>query len=176
MGAQVQPAFTEEFVMTYKTMMLGKIRREQATTRKVIASIPKDNQTYKPDPKSRTGLELASHIVDSEIWFLNSIAEGRFDWSEPTPQADVKAVLARYDAEFLKAWEKADATNAKHLLQVVDFFGMKMANFFYLSFAESHTVHHRGQLSAYLRAMGGKVPDIYGGSADEPWQQDQAST
>jgi uncharacterized damage-inducible protein DinB len=38
----------------------------------------------------------------------------------------------------------------------------------YLNFANVHCIHHRGQLSAYLRPMGGKVPSIYGGSADEP--------
>ena len=42
--------------------------------------------------------------------------------------------------------------------------------FMYLSFVEKHSTHHRGQLSAYLRPMGSKVPSIYGGSADEPWQ------
>jgi len=42
--------------------------------------------------------------------------------------------------------------------------------FSYLQFAQDHLVHHRGQLSTYLRPMGGKVPDIYGGSADEPFQ------
>jgi uncharacterized damage-inducible protein DinB len=46
---------------------------------------------------------------------------------------------------------------------------MKMPNAAYIGFAQNHSVHHRGQLAAYLRAMGGKVPSIYGGSADEPF-------
>jgi uncharacterized damage-inducible protein DinB len=51
----------------------------------------------------------------------------------------------------------------------VDFFGMmKMPNATYLGFANNHSIHHRGQLAAYLRAMGSKVPAIYGASADEP--------
>jgi uncharacterized damage-inducible protein DinB len=41
---------------------------------------------------------------------------------------------------------------------------------FYLTFVNNHSIHHRGQLAAYLRPMGSKVPAIYGGSADEPWQ------
>ena len=40
----------------------------------------------------------------------------------------------------------------------------------YLNFMLSHTIHHRGQLAAWLRPMGGKVPSIYGGSADEPFE------
>mgnify|MGYP000046699065 CR=1 FL=1 len=43
----------------------------------------------------------------------------------------------------------------------------KMPSVAYVLFCNNHMVHHRGQLSTYLRAMGGKVPDIYGGSADE---------
>jgi uncharacterized damage-inducible protein DinB len=55
--------------------------------------------------------------------------------------------------------------------QVTDFYGvMQMPAIKYMNFLIKHSVHHRGQLSAYLRPMGGKVPSIYGGSADEPMQ------
>ena len=58
---------------------------------------------------------------------------------------------------------------AEKLAATVDFFGMmQMPNVTYLGFANNHSVHHRGQLAAYLRAMGSKVPAIYGDSADEP--------
>ena len=58
---------------------------------------------------------------------------------------------------------------AEKLTQVVDFFGMmQQPNAAYLGIATNHGIHHRGQLAAYLRAMGSKVPSIYGGSADEP--------
>ena len=48
---------------------------------------------------------------------------------------------------------------------------MQMPNATYLGFANNHSVHHRGQLAAYLRAMGSKVPAIYGDSADEPMRR-----
>jgi uncharacterized damage-inducible protein DinB len=55
------------------------------------------------------------------------------------------------------------------MTQIVDFFGMmKQPTVAYLGIANNHGIHHRGQLAAYLRAMGSKVPSIYGGSADEP--------
>ena len=58
---------------------------------------------------------------------------------------------------------------ADKLAAPVDFFGMmKMPNATYLGFANNHSIHHRGQLAAYFRAMGSKVPAIYGASADEP--------
>ena len=57
-----------------------------------------------------------------------------------------------------------------NLAGVVDFFGMKMPNAQFLVWQVAHNAHHRGQLSTYLRPMGAKVPSIYGGSFDEPWQ------
>lgn len=54
--------------------------------------------------------------------------------------------------------------------EIIDSYGMKNPAIVYLNFCLVHGVHHRGQLLAYLRPMGGKVPSIYGGSADETWQ------
>ena len=94
-----QPAFTTEFASTYKDMMLGRIENEQKTTRKVIVAIPNQKLDYKHDPKGRTALELAHHIVVSEIWFLNSIADGKFDWRDPAlakttaEMADMKKMM-----------------------------------------------------------------------------------
>jgi uncharacterized damage-inducible protein DinB len=60
---------------------------------------------------------------------------------------------------------------AEDLAEPVSFFGLfNYPAVTYLGFLVGHTVHHRGQLSTYLRPMGGKVPCIYGGSADEPFQ------
>jgi uncharacterized damage-inducible protein DinB len=57
------------------------------------------------------------------------------------------------------------------MTRVVDFFGLfKWPAVSYLGFGNNHSIHHRGQLAAYIRSMGGKVPAIYGGSADEPWK------
>src|SRR3954462_13607332 len=95
-----QPTFTAEFASTYKDMMLGRIEHEQKTTRKVITAIPSQKLDYKHDPKGRTALELADHIVTSEIWFLNSIANGKFDWTETPPLRSTAEILARYDKEF----------------------------------------------------------------------------
>jgi uncharacterized damage-inducible protein DinB len=65
--------------------------------------------------------------------------------------------------------EQVKAMTPEQLATEVDFFGvMKMPAVGLLSMALRHSIHHRGQLSSYLRAMGGKVPGIYGPSADEP--------
>ena len=67
--------------------------------------------------------------------------------------------------------EKVKALPPEKLVQQVSFFGMfNNSAATYLDFMNNHTIHHRGQLAAYIRAAGGKVPNIYGGSFDEPMQ------
>ena len=73
------------------------------------------------------------------------------------------------ETEFPAALDRVRALPAEKLAATVDFFGMmQMPDVTYLGFADNRSVHHRGQLAAYLRAMGWKVPAIYGDSADEP--------
>jgi uncharacterized damage-inducible protein DinB len=170
MSTATQPTFTPEFAATYKDMMLGRIEQEQKTTRRVIDAIPSQRLEYKHDPKGRTALQLADHIVASELWFLNGIADGKFEWKDPKPLSSKAEILALYDKEFPAAMARAKKSTGEHLVKVTDFFGMKMPTFTFIQFCQDHTVHHRGQLSTLLRPMGGKVPDIYGGSADEPFQ------
>ena len=76
-----------------------------------------------------------------------------------------------YKREFPKRIARLRSTSGEQLAKEVDFFGMmKQPAIAFISFANNHGVHHRGQLASYLRAMGSKVPSIYGGSADEPFQ------
>ena len=56
----------------------GLIERESATTAKVLAAVPDDKRDYKPDPKSRTAWELATHLATGDVWFLQSILDGKF--------------------------------------------------------------------------------------------------
>ncbi len=67
--------------------------------------------------------------------------------------------------------ERVRAMTPEQLVTPVDFLGaFNFPAVFYLGFVNNHSIHHRGQLSVYLRPMGSKVPSIYGGSADEPWK------
>jgi uncharacterized damage-inducible protein DinB len=143
---------------------------EFATTKKVLAAVKQGD--WKPDPKSRSAMELAWHLVASEIWFLNGIANQDFTPADEKGlmPPNLEGVLAYYEAEYPKAMARVKALPGNKLAEIVDFYGMKMPNINYLGFALVHTVHHRAQLSTYLRPLGGKCPDIYGGSADVPWE------
>jgi len=146
---------------------------EFPATSQVLAAVKDDNRGYKPDPKSRTAWELAVHIATADIWFMDSIRHGKFEWNPgAAKQAEAQFTNVNQIVEFYKktAPEKLAALRAlppESLNEVVDFFGvMKMPRAQWIGFANNHSVHHRGQLAAYLRAMGSKVPNIYGPSAD----------
>jgi len=173
MSPQPSPSFSPEYAIGFRNMLLPAIAQEREITRNVIAAVPDTKHDYRPDPKSRGPMELATHIVESEVWFLNGIADQKFVWDPSNnlkPFASAKEVLAWYDQNFPKAYEKVNNLSAEQLLTVLDFFGMKVPAFSCLLFANNHSVHHRAQLSTYLRPMGSKVPDIYGGSADHPFE------
>jgi uncharacterized damage-inducible protein DinB len=152
------------------------IEQEATTTAKVLAAVPDAKRDYKPDPKSRTAWELTTHLATADVWFLQSILDGKFA-IDPV-EADkaekqfstVAQVVDYYNREVPPRIKALRELPAERLTQEVDFFGiMKQPNAAYLGIATNHGIHHRGQLAAYLRAMGSKVPNIYGGSADEPF-------
>ena len=156
---------------------LPQIQQEWETTKKVLTAIPDKNLDYRPDPKARTAPEIAWHMVSSEIWFFEGLIGGGFQMEEAAQPDDVKTVadiIAWYEEKAPPLLDALDALPGEKLATPVDFFGvMSHPAVNYLSFLIVHTVHHRGQLSTYLRPMGGKVPAIYGGSADEPFQAPQ---
>ena len=159
------------FLLNY---LLPTVEREYKTTRKVLAAVPADRQDYRPHPVSRSGFELAWHIVSGEVWFLDRISRGEFAPGEeqmPSQTKTVADILEWYDQSLPGLIGQLKALTDEQLARPIPFFGtINEPAVAYLSFMLSHTVHHRGQLAAYLRPMGGKVPDIYGGSADEPFQ------
>jgi uncharacterized damage-inducible protein DinB len=147
--------------------------REFPATAQVIAAVKDDNRGYKPDPKSRTAWELATHLATSDIWFIDSILKGRFEFDPAAAKAaeaqfaNVSDVADYYRKTFPAKLATVRALSADVLGEVIDFFGvMQMTRAQWIGFANNHSVHHRGQLASYLRAMGSKVPNIYGPSAD----------
>jgi uncharacterized damage-inducible protein DinB len=143
----------------------------------VLAAVKDDNRTYKPDAKSRTAWELATHLATADIWFIDSITEGAFEWNpEAVKKAEsefknVSDIVAFYKQAFPAKLAALRALPGEKQAETLDCFGfMKMSRAQFIGFANNHSVHHRGQLAAYLRAMGSKVPNIYGPSADAEGQ------
>jgi uncharacterized damage-inducible protein DinB len=151
-------------------IFLPALQREQATTRQVIQAIPLDKGDYRPDPNAKTALELAWHVAAAEKRFFNGIADGGFDFSPINKPDSVKnsADIAQWYGEMCDAVQQRLAKmTPEQLAKIVDFRGMfQMPAVMFFQVAINHSVHHRGQLSVYLRPMGGKVPAIYGESYD----------
>ena len=146
-----------------------QLQSEWMTTVKVIEAIPEANKNWKPEAKSRSAWELATHLAESDVWFLDSVAKQQFGAPQPSGAQSIAELAAWYKAQMPAKLEHVLGMDGAHLAAIVDFFGMKMPNAQYLVFCAVHGAHHRGQLAAYLRPAGGKVPSIYGGSADEPY-------
>jgi uncharacterized damage-inducible protein DinB len=158
---------TNEAAQGLFEILLPETRQESTVTRKLLAAVPAETYGYRPSEKCMSGLELASHIALSEAFFLRGVIHGNFDWKQEE-FANPAAVLAYYDQTIPGLIEELAALPAEKLAQPVAFHTMNYSAVQYLILNLKHGIHHRGQLSSYLRPMGAKVPSIYGGSADEP--------
>jgi uncharacterized damage-inducible protein DinB len=173
MGSAVQPGISVASAVQIRDKMLDKLAKESATTQRVIAAVPEDKKHYKPHPDSRSAWQLAVHLTVSQVWFLNGVADRNFASSgeEQEPAPTIAGLVQWREAEIKKAAEKIRAMSPEQLTTPTDFFGiLKLPVVLYLEFDQDHCIHHRGQLTVYLRPMGAKVPDIYGGSFDEPFK------
>ena len=150
--------------------MLPSVKNEHRSTRSVIEAIPLSNADYRPDPYSKTAMELAWHIVAAEHRFYSGIVAGAFDFTPNHRPENVHAPIhigQWYGDSFAKNFDALTKLTGDQLAKTIDFRGMfELPAVTYLNFSLNHTIHHRGQLSTYLRAMGGKVPSIYGESYD----------
>jgi uncharacterized damage-inducible protein DinB len=152
------------------TLGLPALRNEHRLTSAIIGAIPSERADYRPHADSRSAFDLAWHIVGAEIKYLDAIASGVFPHdltSAPDGVRQPSDIQAWYTERFDPGMKRLESTTGDELLRVVDFYGL--ANFpaiVLLQLILNHTIHHRGQLSTYLRPMGAKVPSLYGPSYD----------
>lgn len=160
--------------MTNREAFIQAWGMESATTQRVLDAVPNKNLDYKPDPKSRSGFELAGFVAVHAPLLLMLLESGEIKGGPSAPPKTLKEATGPFAAT-LPALEKKlkgmddrswDQKNGK-------IFGPDGSVFqegpvgLLAWFTVYDLIHHRGQLSAYLRAMGGKVPSIYGPSADD---------
>ena len=158
----------------FRDVYVGTLRHEHTATKRCIAAVPDGKGDYTPHPTSMTASQLAWHLASSEIWFLDGVLNGQFEFGgdAPRPQGvnSGSEMAAWYEKAFADRAAKLEAMTPEQLAKPIHFAMFNDPAVTYLSFAIRHSAHHRGQLSAYLRPMGAKVPAIYGGSADEPFE------
>src|SRR3712207_998210 len=147
MEGKTMQAEQAKFLIEYFATMMAE---ESKATAKVIAAVPYDKASYKPDEKSRTAWELATHLALGDIWFLDSIINGSFNF-DPEGEKRVASqftsadqLASFYTKEYAARLAQLRALPADRLTKVVDFFGMfQWPNAAYIGFANNHSTHHR---------------------------------
>ena len=166
--------------MSISQALLPEFDHEVATTRKVLDRLPEDKYGWKPHEKSFTAGRLASHIAEMGQWGSITMVTNFLDIAPDGKQA-FPPLNAATKAELLGAFDKMMTESRAALAAASDetFMGswtlkqngqnlMTMPRVAVIrSFVMNHIIHHRGQLSVYLRLLDVPVPSIYGPSADE---------
>jgi uncharacterized damage-inducible protein DinB len=149
------------------------LEKELPTTASVLQAVGAGDRNYRPDPKSRPAWDLAIHIARADTWLIPSALKGKFDYDPEAGKkwaaqfTDAAQLAAFYRSEIPEMLKQLRAASPETLLREINFFDLvtgPATNM--VVFAHDHSIHHRGQLASYLRAMGSKVPNIYGPSAD----------
>jgi uncharacterized damage-inducible protein DinB len=162
--------------MSLKDGLLVEFDHEIATTRKLLERLPEDKLSWKPHERSRSFGGLAMHLGSICHWAGTILDQPSFDLAGPPPHLEEKtsraeilaafnesagrtrAALDKSDAEYLGMWSLKRGGQ--------EIFSMPRVAAF-RTFVLYHIVHHRGQLSVYLRLNNIPVPAIYGPTADE---------
>jgi uncharacterized damage-inducible protein DinB len=164
------PLTPEAATLILKTVGLPALKAERPITKAVIGAIPPDQGEYRPDPVTRTAIDLAWHIVAAENRFLEAVIDGKFDLTPRDRPAELRTgedVNRWHDEHSERNLERLRSLSGEQLVKVIDFRGiLQFPAVVFVTIGLNHTIHHRGQLSMYLRPMGAKVPSIYGESYD----------
>jgi uncharacterized damage-inducible protein DinB len=159
---------------------LPALHAEHPVTKRVIAAIPADKVDFRPDQIVRSAIDLAWHIAAAETRFLDAVASGAFDFSGGARPESIRTpgdIVDWYSERFAKAVDRLKPMTGDQLTRIIDFRGLfQLPAVVFVQVGLNHSIHHRGQLSMYLRPMGAKVPSIYGESYDAREAREKAQS
>jgi uncharacterized damage-inducible protein DinB len=170
------PAAGVAAIKTPKQQYVENFERETATTLKVLKAYPEDQSELRPSERLKTARELAA-MFTMEMAAIDAVVRGTFTFPPKPPP------MPQNWKEVMEAFEKVRASTIEGLREASEeslttgtvpfLIGPKTPGQWpkmeFLWFLLLDQIHHRGQLSIYLRIAGGKLPSIYGPTADEPW-------
>jgi uncharacterized damage-inducible protein DinB len=162
--------------MSIVDSLLPEFDHEMTTTRRLLERVPEDRLDWKPHAKSTTLGGLATHLATLPVWGAMTVNQTELELAGTPPTEPLKSraeLLARFDAN-VAATRTALAGKSDAEMMVPwtlkragqSIFTMPRIGI-WRSFVMSHVIHHRGQLSVYLRMHDVALPSIYGPSADE---------
>jgi uncharacterized damage-inducible protein DinB len=160
--------------MNLNEPLMAELQIEAKTTRTMLERVPPDSLTWKPHEKSRTLGEIAAHIANLPGLFIATLNQDEFDRHDYTSAVDtVSDILGTFDKNVSSALEVLKTRSDERLLsswrykygeQVI----FEMPRLVVIrTMALNHLIHHRGQLSVYLRLLNVPLPPVYGPTADE---------
>ncbi|HEX2252900.1 MAG TPA: DinB family protein [Thermoanaerobaculia bacterium] len=164
--------------MTIGRAFVAELEQEAAVTRRLLERVPVEKGDWKPHEKSMTLGRLAGHVADLPGWAATMFTEDT-DFASPEGQhepflpARVEELLARFDASVERFRQAAEAANDE---QMRERWQLRQGEKVFLDLPRAaavrgvginHMIHHRGQLSVYLRLLDVPLPSIYGPTADE---------
>jgi uncharacterized damage-inducible protein DinB len=165
--------------MAIKDALLPEYDHEMGSTRRLLERVPEADFSWKPHEKSYTLAQLAGHLANIPNWIPYTCDYAIFDVTSigdaarPKDPVSVAELLATFDANVKKGRKKIDEQTDASLMGMWTFkpgeheiFTMPKASVL-RSFIMNHTIHHRGQLTVYLRLRNVPLPSIYGPTADE---------
>ncbi len=152
----------------------AELKIEAATTRKMLERVPQASISWRPHARSRTLGEIATHIAGLPGVFIAPLLQDEFDHDTyVAPAATVGDIVATFDRNVVRAHETLNALSEKQLLEPWRYrFGerviFELPRFVVIRTSGlNHLIHHRGQLSVYLRMLDVPLPSVYGPTADE---------
>lgn len=162
--------------MSLSAALLAEFDHEMANTRKTLERVPEDRLDFSPHDRSFDLLQLAGHIANIPSWTKTILTTSELDVSGPFDRPSIESksdILATFDQTLAEAREALSAASDEDLMVewslIMDgepVFTMPRGAVL-RSFVMNHNIHHRGQLTVYLRLVGAPVPALYGPSADE---------
>ena len=168
--------------ITLKELFLGELDREAKTTRRLLEQVPEGKADWKPHEKSMPFGYLATLVATLPSWTVFTIDRDELDirpvGGEPYKSPEYKTtaeLVAGFDKNVADAKKALENTTDEHLMKPWAFFvaGQKISEDpRYIVLRDTvlnHLMHHRGQLSVYLRLLEAKVTSLYGPTADEPF-------
>ena len=166
--------------MSKAQSMLTLFKREAAGTRKTLERVPFEKADWAPHEKSMAMGRLASHITEMQAWGVSILRDDEFDMAPPGGEPHNSPIYASTE-DVLAAFDKEVSTIEAALPGITDeaweeHWSLKRGGeeilgggrgAFFASLVINHVIHHRGQLTVYLRLCDVPVPGLYGPSADE---------
>jgi uncharacterized damage-inducible protein DinB len=162
--------------MSVASAFLPEFDAEMAATRRLLERVPADRLDWKPHPKSRSLGELATHVTELPRWGIRFLKDSFQVGSEKAPtMTDAAAFVARFDENSAAAREGLENASDEFMEKDFTVFKPNGEVFFQNSRRSivrrvliNHLIHHRGQLTVYMRELDRPLPQIYGPTADEP--------